>query len=62
MRLVYFDAGTKDEWNLHIGARILSRDLGKLGVKHVHEEFDDGHMGISYRYDFSLPRISRAIS
>jgi len=61
LRLVYLEAGVRDEWNLHIGARILSKTLAKLGVKHVHEEFDDGHMGISYRYDASLPRISRAI-
>jgi hypothetical protein len=24
------------------------------GVAVVHEEFDDGHMGINYRYDRSL--------
>ena len=27
-----------------------------------HEEFDDGHMGVSYRYDASLPLITRALS
>jgi enterochelin esterase family protein len=33
-----------------------------LGVPHEHEEFDDGHMNIQYRYDVSLPRIVKALA
>jgi hypothetical protein len=33
------------------------------GVAVVHEEFEDGHMGINYRYDRSIrliaPRLAR---
>jgi len=61
LKLLYIDAGTRDEFNLDIGARILSKKLSGLGVTHVHEEFDDGHFNISYRYDRSLELISANI-
>ena len=62
LKLLYIDAGTRDEFNLDIGARILSKKLTDLGVPHIHEEFDDGHFNISYRYDRSLELISQSVS
>ena len=61
LKLLYLDAGTRDEYSLDIGARVLSKRLREYDVPHIHEEFDDGHMGISYRYNRSLELISRAI-
>ena len=61
MRLLYLDCGTKDEWHLHHGARLFTRRLTALGIPHEYEEFDDGHMNIGYRYDVSLPKMSRAL-
>ncbi len=61
MRLVFLDAGSRDEWNLHLGARMFAARAKELGVRVVHEEFDDGHMDVSYRFDVSLPWISNAI-
>ena len=61
LRLLYFDCGTRDEWHLHHGARLFHRRLESLGIAHQHEEFDDGHMNVSYRYDVSLPRLARAL-
>ena len=58
LKLLYLDAGTRDEFNLDIGARILSRKLTDHGIGHIHEEFDDGHFHISYRYERSLELIS----
>ena len=58
LKLLYLDAGTRDEFALDIGARILSKKLSDYGVEHIHEEFDDGHFNISYRYDRSLELIS----
>jgi S-formylglutathione hydrolase FrmB len=58
LKLLYLDAGTRDEFALDIGARILSKRLHDLGIAHLHEEFDDGHFNISYRYDRSLELIS----
>jgi enterochelin esterase family protein len=61
LRLLYLDAGTRDEFNLDIGARVLSARLSELDVPHIHEEFDDGHFNISYRYDRSLELISQSL-
>lgn len=61
LRLLYIDAGTRDEFALDIGARVLAKRLRDLGVDHIHEEFDDGHFNISYRYDRSLELISQNI-
>jgi S-formylglutathione hydrolase FrmB len=61
LKLLYLDAGTRDEFALDLGARILSKKLRDFEVPHVHEEFDDGHMQISYRYNRSLELISENI-
>ena len=61
LRLVYIDCGTKDEWNLIWGARVLHRKLQEHRVRHVYEEFDDGHLNITFRYDVSLPLLWRAL-
>ena len=62
LRLLWIECGTRDEWNLHHGARILSARLRDHGVPHVHEEFDDDHRSLNYRYDVSLPRLAQAVS
>ena len=61
LKLLYIDAGTRDEFSLDIGAKILSRKLKELGIPQIHEEFDDGHFNISYRYDQTLELISEKI-
>ncbi|MFL5306471.1 MAG: alpha/beta hydrolase [Polyangia bacterium] len=61
MKLVYLDAGTRDEHNLDLGARILVRRLRELGIACEHEEFEDGHRATAYRYDVSLPKLAAAI-
>ncbi|GIU82850.1 MAG: esterase [Acidobacteria bacterium] len=58
LRLLFIDAGLRDEFNLDIGARVLSKKLKEFDVPHIHEEFDDGHFNISYRYNRSLELIS----
>jgi enterochelin esterase family protein len=52
LELLFLDAGTKDEYQLHLGARILCGRLDALG----------GHGNIGYRYDRSLPLLSEAIA
>jgi S-formylglutathione hydrolase FrmB len=51
---VFVDCGTRDEFNLRWGARMVVEALRKGGVEVVHEEFEDGHMGVDYRYEASL--------
>jgi len=61
-KLVYVDAGLRDEYHLQYGARQLVDMLRDSGVEVQHEEYDDGHMGTSYRYDRSIPLMSQALS
>jgi hypothetical protein len=57
----YLDAGSRDEFSLHLGARIFASKAANLGVKVHHEEFEDGHMNINYRYERSLAYLWRII-
>jgi len=59
---VYVDCGSRDEFNLHWGARSLSKKLAQHGVAHRFEEFDDGHMSIAYRYDTSIPALVKVLA
>ena len=61
MKLVYLDAGTRDEHALDLGARILAARLRALGVHFRHEEFDDGHRGTAYRYEVWLRLLAAAV-
>ena len=62
LRLLFIDCGTRDEFNLHFGARQLVQRLQAHSIAYEHEEFDDGHMDIDYRYDVSLPKLALALS
>jgi len=62
LRLLYMDCGTRDEFSLHFGARLMSKRLKARGIAHEYEEFEDGHMSVQYRYDVSLPKLARAIA
>lgn len=58
---IYIDCGWRDQYHLHFGARILSRELNARRIDHTYEEFDDTHSSIDYRMDASLPFLYRAI-
>jgi len=58
LSLYYLDCGRWDEHHLQLGNRIYTRRLAALGVPHVYEEFDGGHMNVAHRYDLSLQRLS----
>lgn len=60
--LVFIDAGVRDEYHLQYGARQLVDALREQGVDVHHEEYDDGHMGTSYRYNRSIPLMAEALS
>jgi len=61
LRGIYLDCGWRDQYHLHYGARILSRELARHGIAHTYEEFDDTHSSIDYRMDVSLPFLYRAL-
>lgn len=58
---IYIDCGWADQYHIHYGARILSKQLTQLNIEHVYEEFDDNHSDIDYRMDRSLPFLYRAL-
>lgn len=57
LKTVFIDCGTKDEFNLRWGARMVADELRPLGVELLHEEFEDGHSGVSYRFERSLGHL-----
>ncbi len=58
LKLLFIDAGTRDEFNLDIGANVLCKKLSENNVPFIRDEFDDGHFNIGYRYNRSLELIS----
>jgi enterochelin esterase family protein len=62
VRLLYMDCGTRDEFSLHFGARVMAKRLREHAISFEYQEFDDGHMNIQYRYDVSLPMLAGALA
>lgn len=58
LKTLWFDAGTRDEFFLHLGARRLAAALKKLKVPHAYEEHGLGHFDMASRYDVSLPLLA----
>ena len=61
LKRVFIDCGSRDQYALHHGARIFVAKARKRRIPLIHEEFDDNHSSISYRYDRSLAVLSRAL-
>ena len=61
LRLRYIDCGRRDEYALDIGARILVQRIRSLGLEVRHEEFDDDHRNVGYRYAVSLPALAEVL-
>jgi S-formylglutathione hydrolase FrmB len=61
LRLRYLDCGRRDEYNLDVGARVVARRIRELGLEVRHEEFDDDHRNVGYRYAVSLPALTAAL-
>ncbi|MCH7576009.1 MAG: esterase [Candidatus Marinimicrobia bacterium] len=61
LKLLWLDAGSHDEYALHLGARIFVKRLKALGIGHYYEEHGGGHRGANHRYRESLQAVARAI-
>ncbi len=59
LKLLFIDAGTRDEFALDLGAKILCKQLKEFDIPFLTEEFDDGHFNIGYRQNRSLELISQ---
>jgi hypothetical protein len=58
LRLRYLDCGRRDEYNLDIGSRVVAARIRDLGLEVRHEEFDDDHRNVGYRYEVPLPALA----
>jgi enterochelin esterase family protein len=61
LRLRYLDCGRCDEYNLDIGSRVVAERIRELGLSVRHEEFDDDHRNVGYRYEISLPALAAVL-
>lgn len=61
LKTLFIDAGTKDEFYLHQGARKLHAVLRKAGVPHLYEEHGLGHFDLAERFERSLSLLSRRL-
>ena len=62
LKYLYIDCGTKDEFNMNIGANLLHKKLTFLDVEHDYEEYNGGHRNTSFRFDVSLPKLYSNLS
>ncbi len=58
LRLRYLDCGRRDEYALDVGARLIAERIRELGLEVRHEEFDDDHRNVGYRYEISMPALA----
>ncbi len=56
----YFDVGIMDEFQLVWGHRTIEKKLKEAGIKFTYEEYEDGHFGLNYRLERSLPAMVNA--
>ena len=61
LRLRYLDCGRRDEYGLDIGARVVAQRLRDFGLAVIHQEFDDDHRNVGYRYAVSMPLLAKAL-
>ena len=62
MKLIYLDAGNRDEYFLDLGARAFADELDKMGVAYRFELFPGKHGGIQYRYPGAIRALAEALS
>jgi hypothetical protein len=61
LRLRYLDCGRRDEYGLDFGARVMTERMREMGLDVRHEEFDDDHRNVGYRYEVSLPALAAVL-
>jgi len=63
MRAIYIDAGTRDQWNLDLGATAMKQALAAIEVTDIFFElFDATHTAIDYRYPAGLKYLAERLS
>ncbi|MEM0173950.1 MAG: alpha/beta hydrolase-fold protein, partial [Sulfolobaceae archaeon] len=60
LKMIYIDAGSKDEYNINIGVKIFHKKLNQLKIPHYYEEYNGKHNAPS-RLNISLPLIENSL-
>ncbi len=61
LKVLYFDAGHEDEFQLQYGAAKLHRKLDAYHIDHVFELFEGGHFHTNWRFDRSLALLAQVL-
>lgn len=61
LKLLYFDAGREDEFQLQYGAVKLDQKLHEHQIDHVFELFPGGHFHTNHRFDRSLSLLAQVL-
>jgi hypothetical protein len=51
-----------DDFSAIWGARTIDTKMTEAKINHTYEEYEDGHFGINYRFEKSLPFLAQALS
>lgn len=62
LRLLYFDCGRFDEYNLLYGARMFTEKLRAIKIPFQYKEYEGSHRYMKHRYDVSFAAISAAMT
>lgn len=54
---IILQVGRKDEFSINVGIRGMSRILSKNHISHTYKDYDEGHFGIEYLYEYSLSSL-----
>ena len=57
LRWIHLEAGTDDEWGLHLGHRQIAARLARHGISHVIDEYPGRHGGHHYRMPERIRRM-----
>jgi enterochelin esterase family protein len=54
---IHLEAGSQDEYGLHLGHRQIAKRLKRIGVDHVLEEYPGRHGGHHWRFGYRMKRM-----
>ena len=60
LRYLYLDGGTRDEFFLDLGSRVLAAEARRAGAAVAWHEYAGGHFDVGERYERMLPALARA--
>ncbi len=58
---VILQVGKRDEFFINVGMKGMSELMEKHKVRHEYKEYNEGHFGIEYLYEESLPSLIKAL-